>query len=103
MARGSSRQRALLMTIGWWVVRRRLRKHAGEAVATVLAGGGLARRPQRHRLRTIIILIGLVAGGYALWRRLSGSRADDWGDWRPGDQSDAGVAPLPDAPPASAA
>jgi len=73
------------MTVGWWLLRRKLRKRAGAAVAGLLAGEGLslAAPRRRHRLRNLVLLAGAVAAGYVVWRRLRGGSDDDWGTWEP--------------------
>lgn len=79
----SSRRRALAFTIGWWLLRRRLRKGASSAALGLLAGEGLATAPKkRHRLRNLLLLAGLGAAAFLLWKRLRGG-ADDWGAWEP--------------------
>jgi hypothetical protein len=89
----NSRRNALAMSIGWWYLRRLIRKRGTAAVAGFVAGEGLsfARKPRkRHPLRWIVLL-GLVAGGaFFWWRRRQGGGGDDWGDWTP---------VVPDAPP----
>ena len=91
---GNSRRNALAMTLGWWYLRRLIRKRGAAAVAGFVAGEGLsfARRPRkRHPLRFILVSGVLVGGGLFWWRRRQGG-GDDWGDWEP-------VAPVvPDAP-----
>lgn len=81
----SSRRNALVVTVGWWLLRRKLRKRAGAAVAGLLAGEGisLAAPRRRHRLRNLVLLAGAVAAGYVVWRRLRGGPDDDPGAWEP--------------------
>ncbi len=81
----SSRRNAIAMSIGWWYLRRLIRKRGTAAVAGFVAGEGLsfARRPRkRHPLRWLFFL-GLIVGGglFWWWRRQGGG--DDWGDWEP--------------------
>jgi len=81
----SSRRNAIAMSIGWWYLRRLIRKRGTAAVAGFVAGEGLsfARRPRkRHPLRWLLLL-GAVVGGGLLWRRRQQGGDDDWGDWEP--------------------
>ena len=93
----NSRRNALAMSIGWWYMRRLIRKRGTAAVAGFVAGEGIsfARKPRdRHPLRWILVL-GLVAGGaFFWWRRQQGGGGDDWGDWTP----DVPDAPAPAEP-----
>ena len=92
----SSRRNAIAMSIGWWYLRRLIRKRGTAAVAGFVAGEGLsfARRPRkRHPLRWLLLL-GLVAGGGVYWWRRQQGGGDDWGDWEPA----APVSPLPSEP-----
>jgi len=97
-----------MMSIGWWYLRRLIRRRGTAAVAGYVAGEGLsfARRPRkRHPLRWLVVggLVG--AGGLFWWRKRQGG-GDDWGDWEPVAPV-APVAPMPvepeptDSPPAS--
>jgi hypothetical protein len=84
MPRGeSSRRNALVMSIGWWYLRRMIRKRGTAAVAGFVAGEGLSlvRPRKRHALRWILALAA-VAVGVLLWFRRRGG-GDDWGDWEP--------------------
>lgn len=81
-----SRRNALVVTVGWWLLRRKLRRRARAAVAGVIAGEGLslaAPRRQRHRIRNVLLLGALAAGGYVVWKRTQGGHGDDWGTWEP--------------------
>jgi hypothetical protein len=90
----NSRLNALAMSIGWWYLRRLIRKRGTAAVAGLVAGEGLsfARQPRKRHLLRWIVLLGLVAGGIVWWRRRQGGGGDDWGDWTP---------VVPDAPPSA--
>lgn len=91
----SSRRNALAMSIGWWYLRRLIRKRGTAAVAGFVAGEGLsfARRPRRrHPLRWVPLLVA-IAGGLYWWRRRERG-GDDWGDWEP----TAPMAPMPADP-----
>ena len=96
---GNSRRNALAMSIGWWYLRRLIRKRGTAAVAGYVAGEGLsfARRPRkRHPLRWLIV-IGLVGVGGLFWWRKKQGGGDDWGDWEPVAPV-APVAPMPAEP-----
>jgi hypothetical protein len=101
MPRLGSRRNALAMTVGWWLLRRKLRERAGTAVAGLLAGEGLslAAPPKRHRLRNLLLLAGAAAVGYVVWKRLQGGSGDDWGTWEPQPPAPA---PPPEPAPAAA-
>jgi hypothetical protein len=89
------RRNALAFSIGWWLLRRRLRKRAGSAALGLLAGEGLAvaEPRKRHRLRNMLLVAGLAGGGYLVWKRLQGG-ADDWGTWEP-EPPEPAPAPAP--------
>jgi hypothetical protein len=92
----SSRRNAIAMSIGWWYLRRLIRKRGTAAVAGFVAGEGLsfARRPRkRHPLRWLLFL-GLAAGAGLFWWRRQQGGGDDWGDWEPV----VPVAPVPSEP-----
>jgi hypothetical protein len=96
----NSRRNAIAMSIGWWYLRRMIRKRGKAAVAGVLAGEGLslAGPPRRrHPIRWLLVL-SMIAVGLFWWRRRD-QGGDDWGDWRPApvapDPTDAAPAPDP--------
>ena len=99
----NSRRNAIAMSIGWWYLRRLIRKRGTAAVAGLVAGQGLsfARRPRRrHRLRWLLVLAA-IGGGVLWWRRRDGG-GDDWGDWEPSapvSPRPADAAPAPDPDP----
>ena len=80
----SSRRNAVAMAIGWWYLRRLIRKRGAAAVTGYLAGEGLSfREPhKRHTLRWVV-LGALVVGGGLFWWRRNQSGGDDWGGWEP--------------------
>ncbi len=93
-----SRRNALALSIGWWLLRRKVKQRAATAVAGLLAGAGLpgVSAPRRsHRLRTALLALALVGGAAVAWRRLRGGADDEWGSWQP--------EPPPPAPPAEGA
>jgi hypothetical protein len=85
----SSHTEALALSLGWWYLRRRIRKRAS-GVAGLVAEEGRKRHPLRW-----LLLVGLVAGSGAVWwwRRQQGG-GDDRGDWGPVEP----VAPAPPEP-----
>lgn len=94
-----SRRNALMMSIGWWYLRRLIRQRGTAAVAGYVAGEGLsfARRPRRrHPLRWLVVVGMIGVGGLFWWRKKQGG-GDDWGDWEPVAPV-APVAPMPAEP-----
>jgi hypothetical protein len=80
----NSRRNAIMMSLGWWYLRRMIRKRGTAAVAGFVAGEGLsfARRPRkRHPLRWLLVLAAAAGGMLWWWRQRGGG--DDWGDWEP--------------------
>jgi len=70
------KRHALLWAIGWWILRRQVRRRA----AVALAGLGMAATPRRGRgLLAVLTLIILTIGALVAWRRLAGSN-DGWGE-----------------------
>ncbi|MCZ7587390.1 MAG: hypothetical protein M5U27_00710 [Gaiella sp.] len=65
-----SRRNALLWAIGWWLVRRQLRRRAAVAVAGVAAGTA-ARRGRLRAVLGALVLVGLLAAAFVAWRRLA--------------------------------
>jgi hypothetical protein len=60
----------MLWTIGWWIVRREVRRRASNAAANV-ASGAAARRGRLRAVFGALLLVGIIAGGLATWRRLA--------------------------------
>jgi hypothetical protein len=91
----SSRRNAIALSLGWWYLRRLIRKRGTAAVAGFVAGEGLsfARRPRKRHSFRWLLLLGAV-GVAILWRRRQQGGGDDWGDWKPS----APTAPLPAEP-----
>jgi hypothetical protein len=89
------RRNAILWAIGWWIVRRQVRRRAAVAVA----GVGATAAAQRGRIRTVlgaVLLVGVLAAGLVAARKLLASG-------EPGEApSLADVPPFPDAPAAPA-
>ena len=92
------------MSIGWWYLRRLIRKRGTAAVAGFVAGEGLsfASRPrQRHLVRWLLVAAAIAGGAFFWWRRRQGG-GDDWGDWEPApplDPEPAEPAPWPEPDP----
>ena len=80
----NSRRNALAMSVGWWYLRRLIRKRGTAAVTGFLAGEGLSFREKqkRHTLRWVVLGAVIVGGGLFWWRR-NQSGGDDWGGWEP--------------------
>jgi hypothetical protein len=89
------RRNAILWALGWWLVRRQVRRRAAVAVA----GVGATAAAQRGRIRTVlgaVLLVGLLAAGLVAARKLLASG-------EPGEAlPPADVPPFPDAPGAPA-
>ena len=80
----NSRRNAVAMSIGWWYLRRLIRRRGTAAVTGFLAGEGLSfREPhKRHTLRWLLLGAVIAGAGVFWWRRQQGG-GDDWGDWEP--------------------
>ena len=66
------RRNAILWAIGWWIVRRQVRRRAAVAVA----GVGATAAAQRGRIRAVlgaVLLVGLLAAGLVAARKLLAS------------------------------
>jgi hypothetical protein len=69
-----SRRNAILWAIGWWLVRRQIRRRAAVAVAGV--GATATATARRGRLRSMlgaVLLVGLLAAGFVAARKLLSS------------------------------
>lgn len=101
-ASSDSRRNAIAMSVGWWYLRRLIRKRGHAAVTGFLAGEGLSfQEPRkRHTLRWVL-LGGVVAGAAVFWWRRSQGGGDDWGDWEPvAPESPFPAEPIPSPEPA---
>ena len=88
--RRSSHTEALALSLGWWYLRRRIRKRASGMVGLVAEEGR-----KRHPLRWLLLLGGLCAvAGAAWWWRGQQGGGDEWGDWEPVEP----VSPVPSEP-----
>jgi hypothetical protein len=94
----TDRKSALMWAIGWWFVRRWVRRRTALAVAGVTAGA--SRR--RGGLRAVVgalALVGVLAAAFVAWRRFAGGSDDD--GWEP--PPDEPLAPMPDPAPEAVA
>ena len=83
---GSSRRNAIAMSIGWWYLRRLIRKRGAAAAAGLVAGHGLsfaARRPASGIRSAGSLVLSVIAGAGVVWWRRRRGGGDDWGDWQP--------------------
>jgi hypothetical protein len=65
-----SRKNALMWALAWWFVRREMRRRAALAVAGVTTGVA-ARRRSFGAILGVVLLVGLLAGAFVAWRRLT--------------------------------
>jgi hypothetical protein len=78
-----------MWALGWWLMRRWMRRRAALAVAGI-ATGASARRRSIGAVLGAVLLVGVLAAAFVAWRRLAG-------------QGDQDQAPLePSTPPMSA-
>ncbi len=66
----SDRKNALMWALGWWLMRRIVRRRASRAVADLTAGAA-ARKRSIGAIGGALLLVGLLAGGFVVWRRLT--------------------------------
>jgi hypothetical protein len=96
-----SRRNALAISIGWWLLRRKLRKRADAAITGLLAGTGtLGAAPpkRRHRFRAVVLAALFAGGAFLAWKRFQGGRNDDGGTWTPDPPSPPPAPPVERAP-----
>jgi hypothetical protein len=65
------RRNAVLWAIGWWLVRRQIRRRAATALAEV--GAGASATASRGRVRAAlgaVLLVGVLAAGFVVARRV---------------------------------
>jgi len=65
------RRNAILWAIGWWIVRRQIRRRAAVAFADV--GASAAAATGRGRIRAVfgaLALVGVLAAGFVVARKL---------------------------------
>ena len=85
----TDRRSALMWALGWWFIRRWVRRRTALAVAGMAAGASQRRRGIGAVLGAFV-LVAALAAAFVAWRRLSGG-SDDEG-WEPPGE------PLPPAP-----
>ena len=68
---GSLPRNAIAMSLGWWYVRRLIRKRGVAALAGLVAGEGLsfAGQPRRRHPFRWLFLLGVAAGAGVCWWR----------------------------------
>ena len=71
------RKSALLWAVAWYFGRRWLKRRAAIAVAGV-ASGAAARRGKLRAVVGAIALVGALAAGFVVWRRLAGGGEPEW-------------------------
>lgn len=68
------RRNTVLWAIGWWLVRREVRRRTAATLADV--GAGAARRGRLRSVLGAIVLVGVLAAGFVAVRRfLAGAEA----------------------------
>ena len=68
----SSQRNAIAMSVGWWYLRRLIRRRGAAAVSAFVAGEGLsfASRPRkRHPVRWLVLLRVIAGAGVFWWQR----------------------------------
>jgi hypothetical protein len=71
------RKSALMWAVAWWFGRRWLKRRAALAVAGV-ASGAAARRGKLRAVVGALVLVGAIATGFVVWRRLAGGGEPEW-------------------------
>jgi hypothetical protein len=99
MAGMADRRQALMWALGWWLMRRWLRRRAALAVAGVAAGASQRRRGIGAVLGAFA-LVAALAAGFVAWRRLSGGANDE--GWEP-PPDDEPLTPAPEPTPEAVA
>jgi hypothetical protein len=89
------RKSALLWAVAWFFGRRWLKRRAAIAVAGV-ASGAAARRGKLRAVVAALVLVGAVATGFVVWRRLAGGGEPEWVGAEPVAPA---AAPVPDTVP----
>jgi hypothetical protein len=83
-----------MWAVGWWLMRRYVRRRAGRVVSGV-ATGASARRGGLRAVAGGLLLVGVLAGAFIAWRRLAGGPSDEGWDGPPPDEP---VTPPPPSP-----
>jgi hypothetical protein len=71
------RKSALMWAVAWWFGRRWLKRRAALAV-TGVASGAAARRGKFRAVAGALLLVGALATGFVVWRRLAGGGEPEW-------------------------
>lgn len=91
------------MAIGWWYLRRSMRRRAERAVAGIVSGEALGLVAARKRLTwwKWLLALSVVGGlGWLAWRRFNGDDGDDWSSWEPSvPEPPVADVPAPDGSP----
>jgi hypothetical protein len=90
-----NRRNAVLWALGWWLVRRQLRRRAALAVADVTAGAA-ARRGRLRAVLGAVLLVGLLAAALVAARKLLAGP----GEIEAPPLPDTPMAPVPESAPA---
>jgi hypothetical protein len=86
---GISKRNAYLISIGWWLTKRRLQQRAQELVA-----GPESTRKRGGRIR--FVLVAALAGGIAyVVARRRGDREHGWVSYQPADLNGRGATEAP--------
>ena len=76
---GSSERNAIAASLGWWYLRRQIRKRGFAALTGFAVGEGLSlvRPPRkRHPVRWLLLLSVIAGVGAVLWRLQQARRGD---------------------------
>ena len=65
-----------MWALGWWLMRRWMRRRAALAVAGI-ATGAAARRRSIGAVLGAVLLVGALAAAFVAWRRLAGQADED--------------------------
>jgi hypothetical protein len=71
----ADRRSALFWAVAWWFARRWLRRRAAVTVAGITAGAA-ARRGRMRAVVGAILLVGVLAGAFVVWRKLAGGEKE---------------------------
>ena len=93
------RRNTILWAIGWWIVRRQVRRRAAVAFADV---GAAAQRGRFRAVLGAVVLVGLLAGAFVAARKLRCGREAAGGAARAGRPGRAGRPTRFDPGPAAA-
>ena len=71
-----NRRNALMWALGWWFMRRWMRRRTALAVAGVTSGVAARRRPL-GAIVGAVLLVGVLGAAFVAWRKLAGSRSPE--------------------------